>query len=237
MEKLSSGFDFIDFVSKDGLNKKSLYSFMSNDKTSRSIWMSNIAHQLRFNGKNVFIATLGLSKEQYLELGLDYNEKSNTTKASFDKLKPIPGKITVEEFSCQTSIYTIESHISISEIVSKIKYDVIIIDSLELLKDDYNTHDFIDVNHLNIKKYAQKNNWCVLINSELGMERREELKKVSDVVFEIIQDPLMHINEEFKLLVLESNWVSHKGCYKKFYINYNYLIIAEATDSPILTKD
>jgi hypothetical protein len=124
----------------------------------------------------------------------------------------------------------------LSEILSGIKYDVVIIDSLELLKDDYNTHDFIDVNALNIKECAQKNNWCVLINSELGIDRRKELKKVSDVVFEIIQDPLMHIAEEFKLLVLENNSISYKGCYKKFYINYNYLIISEATDSPILSE-
>lgn len=237
MEKLSSGFDFIDFVSEDGLKKKSLYSFMSNDKTSRSIWMRNIAHQLRTEGNNVFIATLGLSKQQYLDLGLNYKDEPYIPKNAFEELRPAPGKVTVEEFSCQSDISTIQNYISVSEIVSGIKYDVVIIDSLELLKADYNTHDFKDVNALNIKEYAQKNNWCILINSELGTERRKELKKVSDVVFEIIQDPVMHNAEEFKLLVLENNWISYKGCYKKFYINYNILIITEAIDSPILTED
>lgn len=237
MEKLSSGFDFIDFVSEEGLKKKSLYSFMSNDKISRGIWMRNITHQLQFDGKNVFIATLGLSKQQYLDLGLDYKEKSYTTKDSFDKLKPIPGKVTIEEFSCQTSINTINNYISVSEILSGIKYDVIIIDCLELLSEDYNSYDFVDVNPLKIKKYAQENNWCILINSELSIEKQQELRKVSDVVFQIEQDPLMHDAGEFKLLVLENNWNPYKNCYKKFYINYNYYIIVEATDSPILTKD
>lgn len=57
-----------------------------------------------------------------------------------------------------------------------------------------------------------------------------------DAMFGIIQDEIMHANEEYILKLLANRDDGYKNSRKKFLINYNLMRITEDTETQIITE-
>ena len=70
-------------------------------------------------------------------------------------------------------------------------------------------------------------------STEIKMENIAEsagLAHTADVIYAIIQDSMMHVNNEYWLKILKIREGQGKGSRCRFDINYNYMRITETDD-------
>jgi archaellum biogenesis ATPase FlaH len=260
-----SGFPFIDTVLGGGFSAKSLYVFMGMPKVGKSLWLGNLAIQSSKMGNNVAIITLEMNDRKYakriganmlsIPIG-DYSSIANDTQTmkkkisnvQFDNLQ-VPGKIWIKEFpTSQASDLDIERYLKKVEEHHGIKFKVVVIDYINILKNwrnpnSENTYMKIKQIAEDLRGVAMSNEWAILTatqtkqgdfdSTDLTITSAAEssgLVATVDGLFGIIQDPIMYANREYKLKLIANRDDGYKNSHKMFNVDYNYMRIVENND-------
>ena len=258
----SSGYDYIDLVGDGGFSAKTLTVLLGQAKVGKSIWLANLAAQSVKMGNNTAIITLEMSEQLYIKrLGSnllnipmrEYRSKSEDQtmiKRELGNLGmgtlQIPGQLIVKEFpTSAASVLDLEAYLRRVEEKRKIKFKVIIIDYVNILKNYRNPNT--ENTYMKIKQIAedtramaQRNEWAVISAtqikqsafdlSDLSMGHASEssgLVATVDMMFGIIQDPLMYTARKYLLKNLANRNEGYKNSKKEFDINYEYMRITE----------
>ena len=260
-----SGFPFIDTVLGGGFSAKSLYVFMGMPKVGKSLWLGNLAIQSSKMGNNVAIITLEMNDRKYakriganmlsIPIG-DYSNVANDTQTmkkkisnvQFDNLQ-VPGKIWIKEFpTSQASVLDIERYLKKVEEHHGIKFKVVVIDYINILKNwrnpnSENTYMKIKQIAEDLRGVAMANEWAILTatqtkqgdfdSTDLTITSAAEssgLVATVDGLFGIIQDPIMYANKEYKLKLIANRDDGYKNSHKMFNVDYNYMRIVENSE-------
>lgn len=267
----STGYSYIDTVLGGGFSAKALYVFMGMPKVGKSLWLGNLAAQAVKNGHNVAVISLEMGDRKYIKrigsnlltipIG-DYANnaedqssiKSKLSSMSYDNLK-IPGKLFIKEFpTSQASTLDIERYLRKVEEVHRIKFRVIVVDYLNIMKNwrnpnSENTYMKIKQIAEDLRGIAMSNEWSILSAtqtkqgdfdaSDLTISSASEssgLVATVDGMFGIIQDPIMYANKEYKLKLIANREEGYKNSHKMFKADYRYMRITEDQNSPIHTE-
>ena len=259
----SSGFKFIDTISGGGFSAKTLSVFVGQAKIGKSLWMANIAAEAVRAGNNVAIVTLEMSEHKYIRrlgsnlLGLnmdEYKAKANDREfirgkignLSFQNLAALPGKLRVKEFpTSDASVIDIESWLLRTEAKLGIKFKIVIIDYLNIMKNwrnpnTENTYMKIKQIAEDTRAMAQRNDWAVISATQTKQSAFDEenmamnavaessgLVATVDLMFGIIQTPLMYANSAYKLKVLANRDEGYKNSMKLFNVDYKFMRVTE----------
>ena len=267
----SSGYPFIDTVLGGGFSAKALYVFMGMPKVGKSLWMGNLAVQAVKSGHNVAVISLEMNDKKYMKrlgsnmLGIPIGEykdsaeddqliKKKLQSVSFDNLR-IPGKFYVKEYpTSQATVHDIERYLKKIEEIKKIKFKVVIVDYINIMKNwrnpnSENTYMKIKQIAEDLRGVAMANEWAIVTatqtkqsdfdSSDLSINSAAEssgLVATVDGMFGIIQDPMMYANREYKLKLLANREDGYKNAHKIFKVDYKYMRIIEDTNTPMHTE-
>lgn len=267
----SSGFNFIDLVLGGGFRAKSLYVFMGMPKVGKSLWLSNIGAEAIKSGHNVAIISLEMSDRKYIKriganiLNTKMNEydalaensellKKKLSTLAYSNLR-LPGRFFIKEFpTSQASVIDIESYLKKVEETHNIKFKIVIIDYINIMKNWRNPNS--ENTYMKIKQIAEdlrgiatSNEWSIITatqtkqsefdSSDLTISSTSEssgLVATVDGMFGIIQDPIMYANKEYKLKILANRDDGYKNAHQMFDVDYNYMRIRENTNTPIYVE-
>ena len=157
-----------------------------------------------------------------------------------------PGNLFVKEYpTSQATVPDIETYLKDLEKVNGIKLKAIIIDYINILSNYRNPNT--ENTYMKIKQIAEdlramavRNEWVVIsatqINrggydsSELNMGHIAEsagLSHTADMIYGIIQDTTMHMNNEYWLKILKVRNGTGKNSRCQYRIDYNYMRLIE----------
>ena len=180
----SSGYPFIDTVLGGGFSAKALYVFMGMPKIGKSLWLGNLGAQAVKSGNNVAILSLEMTDRKYVKrvganiLGIpisEYTDSSNDdqlikkklSSVTYDNLK-VPGHLLIKEFpTSQASVNDIERYLRKVEEMRGIKFKVIIVDYINIMKNwrnpnSENTYMKIKQIAEDLRGMAMTNNWSII---------------------------------------------------------------------------
>jgi predicted ATP-dependent serine protease len=185
----------------------------------------------------------------------EYEEKAKNVEWMRRKLETVgdgftpPGQMFIKRFpTSQATVLDIEAHLKQIEEEKRIKLGVIVIDYINILANYRNPNS--ENTYLKIKQIAEdlramgaRNNWLIVTatqinrnnynSSDLTMGDVAEsagLSHTADMMLGIIQDELMHANNEYWLKILKIRDGEGKGTKCKLNINYNYMRLTETDD-------
>jgi len=185
----------------------------------------------------------------------EYDEKSTNRDFIKRKLERVsrgllpPGKLFVKEFpTSQASVLDIEAYLKTLEETTDHQVNVLVVDYINILANYRNPNT--ENTYMKIKQIAEdlraiavKRNLLVISATQLtrsawdatevSMENIAEsagLAHTADVMYAIIQDPMMHANKEYWLKVLKIRDGHGKGNKCRFTINYDYMRLTETED-------
>lgn len=229
-----------------------------------SIWLANIAAKAVQQGHNCAVISLEMSEQLYIKrlgsnmLNIEVSEykrladdeqliKKRLNDMSFQTLQ-IPGQLIVKEFPTSTaSILDIEAYLKRVEELRKIKFKVVVIDYINILKNwrnpnSENTYMKIKQIAEDTRAMAQRNEWAVISATQtkqsafdladMSMGHASEssgLVATVDLMFGIIQDPLMHAAKKYLLKTLANRGEGYKNTKKEFDIDYRFMRIGESS--------
>lgn len=186
---------------------------------------------------------------------VEYDEKSTNRDFIKRKLERVsrgllpPGKLFVKEFpTSQASVLDIEAYLKTLEETTDHQVNVLVVDYINILANYRNPNT--ENTYMKIKQIAEdlraiavKRNLLVIsatqINrgawdaTEVSMENIAEsagLAHTADVMYGLIQDPMMHANKEYWLKVLKIRDGHGKGNKCRFTINYDFMRLTETED-------
>lgn len=170
----------------------------------------------------------------------------------FDNFQ-IPGQLVVKEFpTSSASSLDVEAWLKRVEERRKIKFKVVIIDYINIMKNwrnpnSENTYMKIKQIAEDVRAMAQANEWAIISATQvkqaffdmndMNMSAASEssgLVATVDLMFGIIQDPIMHANKEYKLKVLANRNEGYKNSAKLFKAEYQYMRITEDSTTGIM---
>jgi archaellum biogenesis ATPase FlaH len=258
----SSGYPFIDLITDGGFSAKTLTVLLGQAKVGKSIWLANLAAKAVQAGHNVAVITMEMAEELYIKrmgsnmLSIPVREyksaaedqemiKKKLSQLGFDTLR-MPGQLLVKEFPTSTaSSLDIEAYLRRVEQRRKIKFKVVIIDYINIMKNWRNPNT--ENTYMKIKQIAEdvramaiSNEWAVISATQVkqgffdmndmsigAASESSGLVATVDLMFGIIQDPLMYAASKYKLKVLANRGEGYKNAAKTFDVNYNFMRISE----------
>lgn len=269
MKSFSTGYNFIDQTMGGGWIPGTLNVLMGAQKSGKSVWLLNLAANAVRTGKNVMIITLELLDYQYLQrissnlMGVSTGEyskkliekdslwlKKNIRKVIDygDGYNPF-GALYIKSYPTSTaSANDIESFIRKKEETKGIKFDLIVIDYLNIMKNwrNPNTENlYIKVKQISedVRAMALRNNWAIAsatqINrtnvgsTDMSMTDISEsmgLASTVDTLYGIIQSDLMKAEGEYVLKSLALRNSEDSGMRKKFLVEYPKMMIRETLE-------
>lgn len=164
-----------------------------------------------------------------------------------------PGNLFVKEYpTSQATVPDIEAYLKELEAVNGIKLKAIVIDYINILANHRNPNS--ENTYMKIKQIAEdlramavRNDWVVITatqinrggydSSELTMSHIAEsagLSHTADIIYGIIQDTSMHMNNEYWLKILKMRNGQGKNSRCMYRIDYTYMRLTE-TDTIVNT--
>lgn len=189
----------------------------------------------------------------------DYEKQSKTPNFIKSRLSQLengvipPGNLFVKEYpTSQATVPDIETYLKELEVTQGMKMKVIIIDYINILSNHRNPNSentYMKVKQIaeDLRAMAVRNEWVVITatqinrggydSTELNMTHIAEsagLSHTADVIYGIIQDTGMHMNNEYFLKLLKIRNGTGKNSRCLYRIDYNYMRLIE-TDTVINT--
>jgi len=171
--------------------------------------------------------------------------KQKISQIGFDSLT-LPGQLIIKEFPTSTaSVPDLEAYLRRIEERRKIKFKVVIVDYINIMKnwrnpDTENTYMKIKQIAEDLRAMATTNEWAIITATQVkqmffdmndmsigAAAESSGLVATVDLMFGIIQDPLMYAGNKYKLKVLANRGEGYKNASKTFDVNYNYMRITE----------
>lgn len=267
-ETITTGYDFLDNATNGGYYKKSLFVFIAPPKVGKSLWLTNLAANCIINGVNSIYITLEMSENLIARrigsnlFNININEYDNYLNEIPKKIEDFknsslipPGNLIIKEFpTSDATVNDIEHYIKKSEELNNIKYDIVFVDYLNIIKTKTVSNENIYLKNKviseELRSMAIRNNWCVVTanqvnrsgydNSDLGLSNISESSGVIhtvDLMIGIIQDSLLYANNKYILKILANRNGGFKNAKKKFNVDYNYMRITNDNTSDITYDD
>jgi archaellum biogenesis ATPase FlaH len=164
-----------------------------------------------------------------------------------------PGNLYVKEFpTSQATVPDLESYLRTLEDSKGIKLKVIIVDYINILANHRNPNSentYMKIKQIaeDLRAMAQRNEWLIITatqinrsgydSSEIGMGNIAEsagLSHTADVMYGIIQDSSMHLQQEYWLKLLKMRHGQGKNSKCRYTINYEYMRLYE-TDEIVMS--
>ena len=185
----------------------------------------------------------------------EYQEKAKNKDMIKRKLESVgngltvPGQLFVKQFpTSQATVPDIEAYLQQIEEEKKIKMDVVVIDYINILANHRNQNT--ENTYMKIKQIAEdlramgvRNNWLIITATQItrsgynasditltDIAESAGLSHTADVMLGIIQDELMHAEQEYWLKILKIRDGEGKGVKCRLQINYNYMRLTETDD-------
>lgn len=270
-DTFSSGFPYVDLVLGGGFYSKALFCFIGEMKIGKSIWLANIAANSVRLGYNTAVLSLEMRDRKLVKrLGAnllnvsmrDYAHtaedkvmmKKRLAQVGYDSLQ-VPGKLYVKEFPTSSAgVPDIERYLQKMEETKGIKFKVIILDYINILKNWRNPNSenmYMKIKQIaeDLRAMAMRNDWAIVTATQINrsgfgstdlnatnISESAALGHTVDAMFGIIQDEIMHANREYILKLIANRDDGYKNSRRKFLINYDYMRIMEDPDSTIITE-
>jgi len=198
---------------------------------------------------------LTVKMREYADIANDTDAmKKKIKNLGYDDLK-MPGQLYVKEFPTSAAgVPDIEMWLKKMEEMKGIKFKVIVLDYVNILKNwrNPNTENM----YMKIKQIAEdtramamRNDWAIVTATQINrsgfgstdlsatnISESAALGHTVDAMFGIIQDEIMHANEEYILKLIANRDDGYKNSRRKFLINYEYMRITEDPNSTIITE-
>lgn len=207
------------------------------------------AKYLRRLGANM----LNIKMEDYKRISNDQNYIKERLKGlAGNSGLTLPGRLYVKEFPTSVaSVMDVENYLKRVEEKQGFKFKVVVIDYINIMKNwrnpnTENTYMKIKQIAEDVRAMAQANDWAVITatqtkqaffgSSDMTMSAASEssaLVATVDLMFGIIQDQIMRLNNKYKLKVLASRDGSMTDMSKMYDVNYAHMRITEDM-SPII---
>jgi len=185
----------------------------------------------------------------------DYDNKSKDVNFLSRKLKTVgiglttPGKLFIKKFpTSQATVIDIENYLLEVEEFTGCKLKAVVIDYINILSNYRNPNG--ESTYMKIKQIAEdlramgdRNEWLIITatqikrsgyeSSDINMDDIAEsagLAHTADMIYGIIQDPIMHSNYEYWLKILKIRDGEGKNTKCRFTINYDYMRLTETDD-------
>ena len=270
-DTFSSGFPYVDLVLGGGFYSKALFCFIGEMKIGKSIWLANIAANSVRLGYNTAVLSLEMRDRKLVKrlganlLNVSMKEyagaaedkvmmKKRLTQVGYDSLQ-VPGKLYVKEFPTSSAgVPDIERYLQKMEESKGIKFKVIVLDYINILKNWRNPNSenmYMKIKQIaeDLRAMAMRNDWAIITATQINrsgfgstdlnatnISESAALGHTVDAMFGIIQDEIMHANREYILKLIANRDDGYKNSRRKFLINYDYMRIMEDPDSQIITE-
>lgn len=274
MNSFPTGYSFLDSTMGGGWIPGTLNVMMGAQKSGKSVWLLNLAANAVKSGRNVMIITLELLDYQYLQrisanlMGVTTSEYSNKLNEGDpvwlknnirkvitygDGYNPF-GNIMIKSFPTGTaSANDIETFVRKKEESKGIKFDLIIIDYLNIMKNwrnpnTENLYQKVKQISEDVRAMALRNQWAIasatqinrtnIGSTDMSMTDMSEsigLASTLDTLYGIIQTDLMKSEGEYMLKSLALRNSEDSGMRKKYNVNYPTMTITETMEAPITT--
>jgi archaellum biogenesis ATPase FlaH len=270
-DTFSSGIPMIDLVLGGGWYSKALFCFIGEMKIGKSIWLANVAANSVKMGYNTAVLSLEMRDRKLIKrlganlLGINMKEynrmaedrvlmKQKISNIGYESLQ-IPGKLFVKEYPTSSAgVPEIERYLLKMEEVKGIKFKVIVLDYINILKNWRNPNS--ENTYMKIKQIAEdaramamRNNWAIITATQINrsgfgstdlsatnISESAALGHTVDAMFGIIQDEIMHANREYILKLIANRDDGYKNARQKFLINYDLMRITQDPDSQMITE-
>jgi len=270
-DTFSTGYPYMDLVLGGGFYTKALFCFIGEMKIGKSIWLANIAANSVRLGYNTAVLSLEMRDRKLVKrlganlLNINMKEYANAAQdiatmkrklstVGHDTLQT-PGKLSVKEFPTSSAgVPDIERWLQKMEEMKGIKYKVIVLDYINILKNWRNPNSenmYMKIKQIaeDLRAMAMRNEWAIITATQVNrsgfgstdlnatnISESAALGHTVDAMFGIIQDEIMHANREYILKLIANRDDGYKNSRKKFLINYDYMRIIEDADSQIITE-
>lgn len=264
---MSTGYDSLDLMMGGGYVKGSLSCVAGAPKVGKSIWLCNLATQFIKTVKNAIYISLEMTEAQIIRrMGQnlfslskdDYNmladngrlgEYIEDVRGLNDDVQRTVGDLTVKQFSSMSlTVRQLERFVQKTESRRGIKYDVIFLDYLNIMKHDTPDGLYTRVKEIaeNLRAIANDNDWAICTATQLKRDADNSddptAKDVSESVGlnatveflgAIIQTTEMRRDFYYYFKSLLTRETGYKDMRKKFDIDYNFLRLTENSEGMI----
>jgi replicative DNA helicase len=272
-ESFSTGYSYFDQTLGGGLIPGTLTVFQGAPKSGKSVWLLNIAANAVRMNKNVMIITMELLDYQYLHrlsanlMNVTMKEYENNVEDPVWLKKKIKetidygdgfnpfGHLFIKFYPGSTaSANDIETFIKKVETTRGIKFDVVVIDYLNIMKNWRNPNSdntYMKVKQIceDVRAAALRNLWAVVSvtqinrtnigNSDMFMTDTSEsmgLAATVDALYGIIQTELMKAENEYIIKALALRNSEDTNLKKKFSVDYHRMTIKESNEPSYTTN-
>jgi KaiC/GvpD/RAD55 family RecA-like ATPase len=203
---------------------------------------------------------LSIPMSEYKEKSRDSNfikQNISTWKEEImGQMMKFPGELYVKEFPTSSlGVPDLERYLLKVEEIKGIKFKLVCVDYINIMKNwrnpnTENTYMKIKQIAEDLRGMAQRNNWTILTATQLtrtGAESTDPhasdvaeskgLNHTVDFMAAIIQDEIMHANNEYMLKSLLSREAGYKNAKQYFGINYEYMRITQDMQRPIIVNN
>ena len=270
-DTFSSGIPMMDLVLGGGWYSKALFCFIGEMKIGKSIWLANVAANSVKLGYNTAVLSLEMRDRKLIKrlganlLGINMKEydnlaedktlmKQKITNMGYESLQ-VPGKLYVKEFPTSSAgVPDIERYLTKMEEIKGIKFKVIVLDYINILKNwrnpnSENTYMKIKQIAEDLRAMAMRNNWAIVTATQINrsgfgstdlsannISESAALGHTVDAMFGIIQDEIMHANREYILKLIANRNDGYKNARQKFLISYDLMRITQDPDSQMTSE-
>lgn len=270
-DTFSSGYEYIDTVLGGGFYSKALFCFIGEMKIGKSIWLANLAANSVKLGQNTAVISLEMRDRKLVKrlganlLGIPMKEYAEAARDTVDLKQKLgtlgyselrtPGKLYVKEFPTSSAgVPDIERYLKKMEELKGIKFKVVILDYINILKNwrnpnSENTYMKIKQIAEDLRAMAMRNEWAIVTATQINrsgfgstdlnatnISESAALGHTVDAMFGIIQDEIMHANREYILKLIANRDDGYKNSRRKFLINYDLMRITEDPNTQIMLE-
>ena len=250
-DTFSTGIPMMDLVLGGGWYSKALFCFIGEMKIGKSIWLANVAANSVKLGYNTAVLSLEMRDRKLIKrlganlLGINMKEydaiaedrtmiKQKISNMGYESLQ-VPGKLYVKEFPTSSAgVPDIERYLIKMEEIKGIKFKVIVLDYINILKNwrnpnSENTYMKIKQIAEDLRAMAMRNNWAIVTATQINrsgfgstdlsannISESAALGHTVDAMFGIIQDEIMHANREYILKLIANRNDGYKNARQKF---------------------
>ena len=257
---ITTGFPFIDKILGGGWEKKTFIVFQGRPKVGKSLVLANLAVRACIQGSNVGIFTVELGDSKYVKrvgsnlYNIEYTEYSKyldgnsvepvrTIIEQMEKDRPT-GELWIKEFPTgSASAIDVENYFIRLQKVLNIKFDVIFVDYVNLLKpsnnDQKTMYERVKMICEELRRIAIRNEWCIVsatqvktnsfTSDDLGLDSTAEssgLLATVDSLFGIMGEPGDPV---LKIKNIANRDEGHMDSYRKYLKVKAYFRLIEAT--------
>jgi replicative DNA helicase len=268
-ESFNTGYSYFDLTMGGGWIPGTLNVLAGGPKSGKSVWLLNMAANAVKSNKNVMIVTLELLDYQYLQrlsanlMGVTTAEYSNNIDDPVWMKKKIQetinygdgfnpfGHLFIKSYPASTaSVNDIETFIRKIETTRGIKFDLVVIDYINIMKNwrnpnTENLYQKIKQIAEDVRAMAMRNRWAILSatqinrtnlgNSDIFMTDISEsmgLAATVDTLYGIIQTEIMKAENEYNIKALALRNSEEINLKKKFSVDYKRMTIKETNEPP-----